>query len=354
MTVRKWIFTLNLGTEMPISTDFNLWDDTKMTHLVYQLEKASTGQYHLQGACHFAKPQRMNGAKALLGGDRTHVEPAKDYIKAVEYCKKDDTRVSGPWEHGKLVTQGHRSDLSVLADMVMTGKRPREIALEMPTAFMRYAKGIDSLRKEILIPKQRNNLKVALLWGETRTGKTRAVYDLWNAEDVYRVFDTKSPWFDGYQDHRVALLDDFGDGMMNIHYLKNILDRYPMDVPIKGSRTAWNPELIIITSNGPPELWYPSARLEDLTALKRRFQSFHFPSQKQEALEWLNQNNPLSQQSLNPPRSPAAAQAPQLPVPIQIGSSSSSESDNDTTFLSVADDEEAIWQMSQAIDVPDE
>ena len=52
---RKWVFTLN-GID-GIDGVPDLWDPSKMQHLVYQLEQApSTGMLHLQGAVHFFEP----------------------------------------------------------------------------------------------------------------------------------------------------------------------------------------------------------------------------------------------------------------------------------------------------------
>lgn len=267
-------------------------------------------------------PTRMGAAKASLGGDTVHVEVCRNYPKAVEYCRKEETRVAGPWEHGKITAQGARTDLHAAVAMVLGGKRPRDIALEEPVLYARFAKNLQALRQELVIAKQRNDIQVVLLWGTTRTGKTRMVYDHWNVNDVYRVFDTKTPWMDGYSDQKIALLDDYGEGMMNIHYLKNLLDRYAMDVPVKGGRVAWNPELIVITSNGPPETWYPSARSEDLDALKARMVQFHFPSQKSEALEWLKTMNPLRQQ----PNEPLNLPSPIIPITIDSASEDEPES----------------------------
>lgn len=314
MTARRWVFTIQVpeglgGLTIP-------WNPNKMSHLVYQLERApTTGQLHLQGYVHLSSPMRMAGVKRLLGHN-AHLEECMAPERAILYAKKEETRVDGPWEHGSQSTQGTRTDLKSAVELVVNGKRPREIATEAPLLYARFSKNIAALRAELVPARQRDNLKVICLWGETRTGKTRSVYDLWSVEDVYRVFDLKNCWFDGYQDQKVALLDDYGDGMLNIHYLKNILDRYAIDVPIKGGKAAWNPELIIITSNTPPELWYPNARVEDLAALRARMELYHFPSEKSQALNRLRLLTP-----------PPTHQQPPIPMTIDIGSTSDEDGD---------------------------
>jgi hypothetical protein len=259
----------------------------------------------------------------MVGGDTAHVEVCRHYPKAVEYCKKEESRVGGPWEYGKMTSQGARTDLHAAVAMVVGGKRPREIAMEEPLLYARFHKNLQALRAELEIPTQRDGLAVVLLWGKTRTGKTRAVYDSWNANDVYRVFDQEKSWFDGYQGEKIALFDDYGEGMMNIHRMKTVLDRYPLRLPIKGSSVSWNPELVIITSNGTPETWYPTARSEDLEALSARMTIFKFPDQSADALKWLADNNPLRprpvmQRGRTPPRE-------RPPNPISVNSESSSD-----------------------------
>ena len=75
--------------------------------------------------------------------------------------------------------------------------------------------------------------------------------------------------------------------MMNVNILKRILDRYPMDVPVKGGHVRWNPETIVMTSNDPLEEWYPGLSRENLLALKRRMTIFEFPKDKWLAECWI-------------------------------------------------------------------
>lgn len=111
-------------------------------------------------------------------------------------------------------------------------------------------------------------------------------FDEWQAEDIYSVFDIRTPWFDGYQGEERVIIDECGQGMMDINFLKRLLDRYPVMVPIKGGSTAWRAKSIILTSNLPIEEWYPCARKEDIDALKRRLQIFEFPSETWIAKSW--------------------------------------------------------------------
>ena len=40
-------------------------------------------------------------------------------------------------------------------------------------------------------------------------------------------------WFDGYMGQKVVCFDDFRKDFCTFHELLRLLDRYPMDVPVK-------------------------------------------------------------------------------------------------------------------------
>lgn len=169
--------------------------------------------------------------------------------------------------------------------MVVKGRTMREIATCDPAGFAKFAKGLQVLQ-QVLHKPQPTERRCALFWGRTGTGKTRMVFDSWAPEDIYTVFNITTPWFDGYQQETIGLLDECGPGMMDINILKRLTDRYPMAVPIKGSSAQWNANTIILTSNLPIEEWYPLAKKDDLDALKRRLAIFEFPGDKWLAEAW--------------------------------------------------------------------
>lgn len=75
--------------------------------------------------------------------------------------------------------------------------------------------------------------------------------------------------------------------MMNHNFLKRLLDRYPITVPVKGGAESWSADCIVLTSNVDLETWYPGLPLSDFNALKRRIEIFQFPGDKKKAIEWL-------------------------------------------------------------------
>lgn len=104
-----------------------------MVHLVYQLERApTTGTLHYQGHLCLKSPTTINGARGLLPTG-SHLEISRDVGAAISYCTKEDSRVSGPVEHGRRPVSGG-SELVALArdlpreeflDYCVAGKIPK-------------------------------------------------------------------------------------------------------------------------------------------------------------------------------------------------------------------------------------
>lgn len=222
--------------------------------------------------------------------DRAHIEPCRDWQASVKYCTKLETRVphTEPIIQGLIESQqGKRTDLHRMTEAAMEGSSMSELALLDPVCFVRHSRGLSVLRQAIFQPVSKER-KCVLLWGETGSGKTRLAFDLFPA--LYSCFCIKSPWFDGYDNHAVVLLDECGPGMMHWNVLKKITDRYAMRVPIKGGNVAWNPDVVILTSNNHLAEWYSGVagmNRQDYLAIERRLVCFQFPQQAAQARAYL-------------------------------------------------------------------
>ena len=107
-----------------------------------------------------------------------------------------------------------------------------------------------------------------ILWGKTGTGKTRSIYDFHALDDIY--MHTGSEWFDGYTGQPVVLFDDYNGSEFKLSYLLKLTDRYPFQVPVKGSYVNWIPKTIYFTSNKDPHEWYQNCHEEHKQAFFRR------------------------------------------------------------------------------------
>lgn len=266
---RHWSLTFNNYTD----DDLQRWRSVGASldgiiYFIFGKEVGAQGTKHLQGFISFSGRRTMAGVKRLLGNS-VHVEDSKGSPSQNKtYCSKDgDFEEFGSCPGG----QGTRTDLSEIAKAVKDGVSLKRVAEEHPESFLRYSTGIMRLRT--FYPSARDSPPdIQVFWGKTGVGKTRRCYEFTDREKIW--MHPGGNWFDGYDGHLVALLDDYDGSWFKIDYLLKLLDRYVFQVPVKGGYVWWNPKHIFITSNKKPEDWYPNANEEHRRALMRRLTEF--------------------------------------------------------------------------------
>lgn len=260
--LRNFVFTLNNPDDDVID---KLKELEEVKYFVCQLEEVSTK--HLQGYVELSK--RVSFAK-VSKWFRWHIEPRKgSQQQAVDYCKKPESRVDGPWEWGERNQQGSRTDIDGMYEAIRTGKRERDIAEEMPTTHAKYFKAHDRYRALVDYDSTKDFrvVQCECYWGDAGCGKTRLAVE--DGDDYYilNAPTNGNLWFDGYQGESTLIIDDFY-GWIKYHDLLRILDGYQMRLAIKGSFTYAKWTKVFITSNKKPEDWYPNVGYTD--ALRRR------------------------------------------------------------------------------------
>jgi len=259
-----WCFTLN----NPLTEDIP--KPAGMTYLVYQLEKGASGTPHLQGYVEFATGKLLSSLKTWLTG--AHFEPRRGTAQqAADYCRKAEGRIKGPWEFGAMsLPQGTRSDLAEFVAAIRRESTDSELMDAYPEQFFKHCKVIDRVRNSIV--QETRPRRVVVCLGPSGTGKTKYARGLgtFNA-DLCVLPVSKDMWFDGCHCARVCVLDDFA-GEMPLVTLLRLLHEHPEKVAIKGGFATWNPDIVVITTNIRPGLWYDfSGRKEHEVALNRRF-----------------------------------------------------------------------------------
>lgn len=281
-SARAWCWTWNNpGEDAPFEYVMGQCFETQyhVRYCVFQLERGASGTLHYQGYTEFHKPVRMTWISTMFGGAHPHVEMRRGTPdEARNYCMKDsdDTsqRVEGPWEVGDFLAggQGKRSDIAQLVELIESSTLPtRGVIVEQNLgAYIRYHRGIDAAM--MFKQKQVRNLTaVVLLYGIPGTGKTHMVHNR-ELNELY----SKPPmgfWFDGYDAHKALLLDDFKGAAshVSLQQILQVLDKYPIQLPVKGSHVWLNAERIYVTTNTHPMQWYDySARAMEYEALVRR------------------------------------------------------------------------------------
>lgn len=263
---KRWCFTLNNPTEEErnyLSTliqDLTSLSTMKLTYLLYGREVKSTP--HLQGYLEVSSKTSLSTMKKFLV--RAHWEKAKGTPKqASEYCKKDgDYDEAGSLSCGK----GFRSDLQEIKKKIESGATEKNIADEYFEKWVVYRRSFQ--RYSALCAEERSwRTIVHVYWGKTGTGKTRFCLDQCMDRSFWIPGDYK--WFDNYDGQPIVIFDDYR-GEYPLQMLLKLLDRYPMQVPVKGGFVTWSPKKVYITSNIHPNEWYPDADRYSIGALFRR------------------------------------------------------------------------------------
>lgn len=242
-------------------TEENLPNEVRF--VIWQQEEApETGRRHFQGYMELRRSTRASAIKVLLGDPTAHLEKRMGSPdQAASYCRKEATRVAGtsPVELGTMGgNQGSRSDLGSVAAAIAEGVSVTSVAEEYGSTFIKYSKGIRELAFEQSRKRAKKwrDIQVLVLWGDAGVGKTRLAHMLADG-DIYGLSQPLGSgiWWDGYNDERTILLDDFY-GWLKYSYMLRVMDGYCLRLPIKGSHTYAHWTRIIITSNQPPEQWY--------------------------------------------------------------------------------------------------
>lgn len=277
---------------------FTAWDLEAFTvpdehpdfrYCVYQVEICPhTERIHVQGYIEMKKSIRWNTLKKILGDPSLHLEPrgSRDPEIARHYCmcpgptcpkticeeyKQSKIIYAEPIEFGtwtgKQGDQGQRRDIDRFAAAIREGKQDWELSEQFPGTFLRYSKSIPAVRNAVK-PVIREPPQVHVIYGETGRGKTHGVYSKHPVEEIFSM-DAEFKWFDGYTGQKIVLFDEYRSHF-KVSMLLRLLDKYPLRVPIKGGFVNWIPEIIYITSQHPPDMWYPNITAATKRALERR------------------------------------------------------------------------------------
>lgn len=272
---RRWTFTLFGFRPNSVIRLRELGRGNDVRYLIFGREVCpTTGRRHLQGYVQFPNARSLDGVKSLLGRELRgiHLEAARGTgSENRKYCSKENDFE----EFGRCPTQGARRDLDIIKARIDDGASPKDIATDHFSAWCQYRRSFAAYRTLLHQSKLRPELRCYYLHGSTGTGKTRFVYEYARktGRPIFRVPDPGLRWFDGYENQEIVLFDDYR-GDAPIAHLLQLLDIYPLDVPIKGSFVPWNPTCIFVTSNVDIEDLYEDP--SSYQPLRRRFHGCAF------------------------------------------------------------------------------
>lgn len=232
-----------------------------------------SGRPHWQGYCEFTRPVRRTTVQNTFGVPRMFCAIARGTPEQnIEYCTKERSRVDGPYRAGDPgLGAGARSDITQFANRIRDGVRDATLCDEMPSAFVRYHRCIDRIRRAYAAPRL-SPPTVVWYYGAADAGKTRRAFE--EGGPTSYIWDPTQQWFDGYYTGDALIIDNLERDMVKPVFLLRLLDRYPYRVPVKGDFVPFNSEKIFITALEPPWILYP--RQWQTNELRRRITKVEF------------------------------------------------------------------------------
>lgn len=254
-------------------TDFELLDIAKIyennsdiiRYVCFGLEICpKTKKEHQQGWIQFTTKRRLGGVKRIMKSKKIHVESCfGSEFDNEKYCSKDGKFKS----FGAFISQGQRTDLEGMINLIEQEVPMIEIARSNPATFCQYHNGLTKYKN--LVEKENSkvfrNVEVIYIHGTTGTGKTRMAMK----EATFKIEGSALDWWDGYEGEKTILIDEY-DNDVKITKLLNILDGYRLRLPVKGGFTYARWTKVFITSNVEPDDLHGNAKLAHREALERR------------------------------------------------------------------------------------
>lgn len=195
-------------------------------------------------------------------------------MAAYKYCKKDESRVEGPWEHGlPPASRAVKGDKHALLSMCKD-YGPEKAIEEGIVSILDYQKlkcSYSLFSLTVDKPVDLIELKNEWRWGPSGSGKSRS------ARTDYPGIFVKEPneWWTGYNGELEVLIEDVDPYKRKLTGdLKIWSDHYAFKARIHGGYLHIRPERIVVTSQySPEEIWQDPKTID---AIRRRFKVIHY------------------------------------------------------------------------------
>lgn len=210
-------------------------------------------------------PRKFQTIKNLIGVS-AHIEYAHGTdLDNQKYCSKEGRF----YEFGSPALPVSDPFKQILNDLE-NGTSISDIARSYPGHFIRYWRGIKEMQKLVQLNKTSRSWKteVYVYWGEPGTGKSRTALEEAKEKGGRIYYKQRGKWWDNYNGQENIIIDDFY-GWIPYDELLRLLDRYPMQVEVKGGYEEMLAKHIWITSNVPIEEFYKFEGYQP-NALRRR------------------------------------------------------------------------------------
>jgi len=233
-----------------------------------------------------------------------HVEVARGTrAQAVAYLRKgaqgDALQALVEYERPtpqRPVVRG-RDRVSELMQRIIDQEPYDALLLQYGAVLARHGAFVDRLFLHYQPPPLWRDVRCAVFYGDTRTGKSRLAVDilcdLFPGQRPYKK-DGATKWWDGYRFQKGVLIDDFeGDAHSTfsssrptIDHMLRWTDGQECPIEIKGSQWTAYWARVIITSNKPVPAWYKHLPPAQRRALKARLPQIEFRARALQGVDY--------------------------------------------------------------------
>lgn len=292
---RNFVFTINNYDGLLDPADFlDSRDNPLCRYCIYQEEIGESGTPHLQGYIEFTRNVRFAQIHSFSGMERAYLDLRRGTVdQAIAYASKPEGRLGGPYTYGEktvrkpsMASTETWTELGRALQLVPTDI---EILDKYPDKFIRYHNGIN-LARQLFVKNTLRSMEVIYITGPSGCGKSHLA---WSMEPDAFWKPKSGDWFDGYAGQKVIILDEF-KSWMTYTMLLSCLDKFPMQVPVKGSFRPYLAEKVIITSTLSPREQYPNTEKSEFfrritTILQYSEQDLNF--EEISGLTYFSENN---------------------------------------------------------------
>jgi len=270
---RNWLLTLNQQGDdsLPDAEEWLrlLYETTGATYVVGQIEAGGeTERPHIQAYGNWPNAMRFGALKRFA--PTVNLREVKIDNGVRDYCMKEDTRVAGPWEFGKIpVRRNSKTDW----DACLQAAKQGEFDKIPPGILIRNYGNIQKIYKDSCPVVDSPGVRGIYIYGQAGIGKSTLARELFPGESTYDKNHNK--WFDGYKSQTVIIWDDLEthEPKMFSNYFKIWTDRYGCRGEVKGGVVPLNHKYFIFTSQYPFEEVFQDKETYD--AMYRRCFIYH-------------------------------------------------------------------------------
>jgi hypothetical protein len=261
-------------------------------YVIYSIEESpQTGNKHIQGYVEFGHPVRWAKVKSLIGEKSSYVAKrfsAREDCR--EYCRKPETHIEGPYEHGEWEAggQGCRTDMKAMMETIQAGLEEIDVWDAVPEQMAKYPRAYERYRmlweKDQLLlpfpftlpngqiveaPKASEKKRHWYILAPSNSGKTEWVEKTFEGKAVYspiRNKERRSIW-DIFEDQSVVLFDDWYPDMTDLVQCSTTFRRERVPVPgfTRYQQKCWKKDhcrVMIILKFDLPPYFYDSEKRE--------------------------------------------------------------------------------------------